>query len=81
MPTLGGSQGPDLGESQMPHKGDFAMLSPDHSPPDSSQDMPPDNSQQPPTAKDGDERADDPATHRLQPDHIRLMGKYIFIQH
>jgi hypothetical protein len=28
-----------------------------------------------------DERADDPATHRLQLDQVRLMGKYIFIHH
>jgi len=75
------SQGPDLGESQMPHEGDFAMLGLDQSPPDSPKDMPPNDRQQPPSERVGDARADDPATQRLRPDQIRLMGKYIFIHH
>jgi hypothetical protein len=65
----------------MPHKGDFTMLGPNQSPLDSPQDMPPEDNQQLPLEGVGDEHVDDPATQLLQPDQIRLMGKYRFIHH
>jgi hypothetical protein len=64
----------------MPYEGNFAMLGPDQSPPNGPQGMSPDIGQQPPPGEGvGEDRADDPATQRIQPDQIQLMGKYIFI--
>jgi hypothetical protein len=79
---LGESQVPDTGESQMPHEGDDAMLDLEQLALDSPQDMILDDDQQPPpTDGVGEEHAGDPATHHIQTDQIRLMGKYIFIHH
>jgi hypothetical protein len=82
VPVSGESQMPNLGGSQIPYEGDVAMLGPDQLAPDSPQDMVSDDDQQPPPAEGvGEEHAGDPATHHIQTDQIRLMGKYIFIHH
>jgi hypothetical protein len=58
------------------------MLGPDQLAPNSPQDMVSDDDQEPSLAEGvGEEDAGDPATHRIQTDQIRLMGKYIFIHH
>jgi hypothetical protein len=61
----------------MPNEGNFVMLGPDQSPSDSPYDMPSNDDDQRPPLREGvgEERTDDPATQRIEPDQIRLMGK------
>jgi hypothetical protein len=84
LPLSGESQDPDVGESQMPHEGDDVMLGLDQLAHDVPQDMSSDDDHHDephPADEVGEEHAGDPATELIAIDHIRLMGKYIFIHH